>query len=152
MTLFTLKSKVKDYEINLQEKMDRLNELSIANEELERCLKEKDESNFMLTNHNKDLETQLNMTENKFKQDYEKVIDKALFYMPFSLKLSQLFLTNQPFKKISQLQEDINTLLQSSKSQTDVINELKEKLNESESNLKKEFNLVENWTLEKEVK
>jgi chromosome segregation ATPase len=152
MTLFTLKSKVKDYEINLQEKMDRLNELSIATEELERCLKEKDESNFMLTNHNKDLETQLNMTENKFKQDYEKVIDKALFYMPFSLKLSQLFLTNQPFKKISQLQEDINTLLQSSKSQTDVINELKEKLNESESNLKKEFNLVENWTLEKEVK
>ena len=50
------------------------------------------------------------------------------------------------------MQEDINTLLQSSKSQTDIINELKEKLNESESNLKKEFNLVENWTLEKEVK
>ena len=77
--------KVKDYEINLQEKTDRLNELSIANEELERCLKEKDESNFMLTSHNKDLESQLNMTENKFKQDYEKVIDKALLlYTPFS--------------------------------------------------------------------
>ncbi len=76
--------KVKDYEINLQEKTDRLNELSIANEELERCLKEKDESNFMLTSHNKDLENQLNMTENKLKQDYEKVIDKALFYMAFS--------------------------------------------------------------------
>ena len=76
--------KVKDYEINLQEKTDRLNELSIANEELERCLKEKGESNFMLTSHNKDLENQLNMTENKLKQDYEKVIDKALFYMAFS--------------------------------------------------------------------
>ena len=68
----------------MQEKIDRLNELSIANEELERCLKEKDESNFMLTSHNKDLENKLNMTENKLKQDYEKVIDKALFYMAFS--------------------------------------------------------------------
>ena len=50
-----------------------------------------------------------------------------------------------------QLQEDINSLLQSNKLQTDTINELKEKLSESESKLKKEFSLVENWTLEKEV-
>ena len=51
-----------------------------------------------------------------------------------------------------QLQEDINSLLQSNKTQTDTINELKEELSESESKLKKEFSLVENWTLEKEVR
>ena len=60
----------------MQEKIDRLNELSIVNEELERCIKEKDESNRKLNNLNKDLENKLNMGENKLKQDYEKVYPK----------------------------------------------------------------------------
>ncbi len=55
------------------EKTDRLNELSIVNEELERCLKEKEEANQALNNLNKELESKLNMGENKLKQEYEKV-------------------------------------------------------------------------------
>lgn len=55
------------------EKTDRLNELSIVNEELERCLKEKEEYNQALNNLNKELESKLNMGENKLKQEYEKV-------------------------------------------------------------------------------
>ena len=134
----------------MQEKTDRVNQLSIINEELERMLKEKEESNESLSNLAHELEEKLSTSENRLKLDCDKVCD--LDYLPFVLiKWSHIYTLFILLKKTLQLQEDVNHLLQSNKSHTDLINELREKLNAAESKLKKEFDLVDNWTLEKEV-
>lgn len=54
-------------------------------------------------------------------------------------------------QKVEQLNEDMNALLKANKAHADVINSLKESLNESVAKSKEYIDARDNWIKEKEV-
>jgi hypothetical protein len=88
--------------LKLQEKADRLNELKILNEELERDIKEKDEFNSNLQNVIKDLEKNLESYE-KAQNDFDQVnnLYKIVIFRYFTnlnLKLRKQYNLKKKFK------------------------------------------------------
>lgn len=64
--------KTNELKMQLEEKTDRVNQLSLMNEQLERLNQEKEQMNVQLSNTLKDLEQNLDLHENQ-KRDNEKV-------------------------------------------------------------------------------
>lgn len=70
--------KTNELKMQLEEKTDRVNQLSLMNEQLERLNQEKEQMNVQLSNTLKDLEQNLDLHENQ-KRDNEKV--RLLFFL-----------------------------------------------------------------------
>ncbi len=109
--------------MTMQEKTDRLNQLTLANEELERCVAEKDHINEKLCEKMRDLDERLEVSS-RIKTEHEATL--------------------------SQYKQDVDELLKSSKSQNELVNELKERVNEYKAKFEKQLCLLESWSAERD--
>ncbi|RNA01317.1 A-kinase anchor 9-like [Brachionus plicatilis] len=118
-----IESAKKELEDMVQDKLDRINQLSLENENLERHVNEKDEQ---LDDLNKKLkETEFKLENlNKDKNDFESQIELY--------------------------KDEVDTLMKSNKSQSNIINDLREKLSELQAKYDTQFEMNENWSIEKE--
>ncbi|CAF0917327.1 unnamed protein product, partial [Brachionus calyciflorus] len=113
----------KELEDLIEEKTDRLHQLSLENQNLERELTEKDQQFDQIMKQLKDLEFKLE-----------------------EINQEKLNLESQS----EQFKDEIDTLMKSNKNQINTINDLREKLADTQAKYDAQFELNENWAIEKE--
>jgi chromosome segregation ATPase len=114
---------MREFDLTIQEKTDRLNQLTLTNEELERRVAERDRANDRLREQLRDMDERLDATI-KIKHDQETAI--------------------------SQQRQDVDALLATSKSQSELVFELKEKLGSLKTKCDEHDCMLEAWHLERE--
>jgi chromosome segregation ATPase len=114
---------MREFDMSMHEKTDRLNHLTLANEELERCVAEKDRINEKLCEQMRDLDERLEVSS-KLKIEHEATL--------------------------AQYKQDVDELLKSSKAQSALVNELKEQANIYKSKCEDQMRLLESWAVERD--